>query len=267
MQPQWITRCFDSVYSVAISEKAVYIGGHFAWNESPTAPDPWPGLDDVGYGTGQGLSGYGLGDAVVNREHLGALNPVDGHALEWNPGSNSYEGNKAMEVTPRGLFTGGDATTQAGVNIGRIAFFDFNSVPASNGIETAITDPIEGRVNPADEPFTDQGHRLGDDAAPSTAWRSRSTTATPSRYLADDLTTWQTASNTINATLQSTGARTANWSLPLTIAGNHRMAAAGARRSRRPAPPTTRRRRRRPRPSASPTSRRTPASPARPAAW
>ena len=30
------------------------------------------------------------------------------------------------------------------------------------------------------------------------------------RYLADDLTTWQTASNTINATLQSTGARTAN---------------------------------------------------------
>ena len=115
VQPLWITRCFDSVYSVAISEKAVYIGGHFAWNESPTAPDPWPGLDDVGYGTGQGLSGYGLGDAVVNREHLGALDPVDGKALEWNPGSNSYEGNKAMEVTPRGLFTGGDATTQAGV--------------------------------------------------------------------------------------------------------------------------------------------------------
>ena len=26
-------------------------------------PDPWPGLDNVGYGTGQGLSGYGLGDA------------------------------------------------------------------------------------------------------------------------------------------------------------------------------------------------------------
>ncbi len=73
-----------------------------SWNESPTAPDPWPGLDDVGYGTGQGLSGYGLGDAVVNREHLGALNPVDGKALEWDPGSNSYEGNKAMEAHPPG---------------------------------------------------------------------------------------------------------------------------------------------------------------------
>ena len=142
---------------MAISEKAVYIGGHFAWNESPTAPDPWPGLDDVGYGTGQGLSGYGLGDAVVNREHVGALNPVDGHALEWNPGSNSYEGNKAMELTPRGLFTGGDATTQAGANIGRIAFYDFNSIPASNGVETAITEPIEGRVNPVAQAFTVKG--------------------------------------------------------------------------------------------------------------
>ena len=157
VKTNWITRCFDSIYSVAISEKAVYIGGHFAWNESPTAPDPWPGLDDVGYGTGQGLSGYGLGDAVVNREHLGALNPVDGKALEWNPGSNSYEGNKAMEVTPRGLFTGGDATTQAGSNIGRIAFFDFNSVPASNGIETAITEPIDGHVNPVAEQFNVKG--------------------------------------------------------------------------------------------------------------
>jgi large repetitive protein len=223
VQPKWITRCFDSVYSVAISEKAIYIGGHFAWNESPTAPDPWPGLDDVGYGTGQGLSGYGLGDAVVNREHLGALNPVDGHALEWNPGSNSYEGNKAMEVTPRGLFTGGDATTQAGVNIGRIAFFDFNSVAASNGIETAITEPIEGRVNPAGEAFTVKGT-----ASVTTGTINRVELRVydreANRYLADNLTTWQTASNTINTTLQSTGARTANWSLPLTIVGNHKLA-------------------------------------------
>ena len=56
----------------------------------------------MGYGTGQGLSGYGLGDAVVNREHVGALNPADGKALEWNPGSNSFEGNKAMDSHPTG---------------------------------------------------------------------------------------------------------------------------------------------------------------------
>ncbi len=47
------TRCgspvlFDSVYSVAITEVGVYLGGHFTWMESPTAKDPWPGLDNVG---------------------------------------------------------------------------------------------------------------------------------------------------------------------------------------------------------------------------
>ena len=81
----WISRAFDSIYSVAITEQAVYIGGHFQWNESPTAPDPWPGLDNVGYGTGQGLAAYALGDAVVRRDHLGALEPGDGKALEWTP--------------------------------------------------------------------------------------------------------------------------------------------------------------------------------------
>ncbi len=221
-QPRWITRCFDSIYSVAISEKAVYIGGHFAWNESPTSPDPWPGLDDVGYGTGQGLSGYSLGDAVVNREHLGALNPVDGRALEWNPGSISYEGEKAMEITPRGLFVGGDTPTQGGYNVGRIGFYDFNNVPASNGVETAITEPISGRVNPS-----------------AAQWLVKGTAQVPSgtiarvelevidrannRYLADNLTTWSTTANTINTTLTSTGARTANWQLPLTITGNRKM--------------------------------------------
>ncbi len=93
-QPLWISRHFDSVYSVAISEQAVYIGGHFAWNESPTSPQPWPGLDDVGYGTGQGLSGYGLGDAVVHREHIGALNPVDGTALRVEPGVELLRGQQ-----------------------------------------------------------------------------------------------------------------------------------------------------------------------------
>ncbi len=44
VQPLWISRCFDSVYSIAISEVAVYLGGHMNYMESPTAPDPWPGL-------------------------------------------------------------------------------------------------------------------------------------------------------------------------------------------------------------------------------
>ncbi len=221
-EARWITRCFDSIYSVAISEKAVYIGGHMAWAESPTAPNPWPGLDDVGYGTGQGLSGYALGDAVVNREHLAALNPTDGHALEWNPGSLSYEGDKAMEITPRGLFVGGDTPTQGGFNVGRIGFYDFNNVPASNGVETAITEPITGRVNPSAAQFLVKGTAQvpsGSIARVELEVIDRGN----NRYLADNLTTWSSTANTINTTLTSTGARTADWQLPLTISGNRKM--------------------------------------------
>ena len=215
MQPRWISRAFDSIYSVAISEVAVYLGGHFAWSESPTAPDPWPGLDDVGYGTGQGLSGYALGDSVVRRAHLGALNPVDGKALEWNPSSNSFEGNKAMKLTSRGLFTGGDATTQGGYNVYRLAFFDFTSVRAGNGVETTITDPIEGRVKTAGTPFSINGT-----ASTTAGTVSRVTLEIQDRdsrrYLQDDLTTWG-AWNSIEATLAQAGVSSTTWSRELNI--------------------------------------------------
>ncbi|TDO47196.1 PKD repeat protein [Kribbella sp. VKM Ac-2527] len=222
MQPLWISRHFDSVYSIAISEQAIYVGGHMGWAESPTSPQPWPGLDDVGYGTGQGLSGYGLGDAVVKREHLAALNPVDGTALEWNPGSNSFEGDKAMALTPRGLFVGGDGNTKGEYNVGRIAFFDFNSLPAGNGVETTITDPIEGRIKPINEQITITGTASAANGVQRVEleimdYNSR-------RYLNDDLTTWgTTTSNTFNATLATPGATSTNWSIPLTFPANRAM--------------------------------------------
>ena len=90
---------------------------------------------------------------MVKRFHLAALDPADGHALEWFAPSNSYEGDKHIEATPRGLFVGGDGNTKGGYNVGRIAFFDFNSVPANNATQTVITDPIEGRIKPVDEAF------------------------------------------------------------------------------------------------------------------
>ena len=219
-EPLWVSRAFDSVYSVAISEVAVYLGGHFNYMESPTANDPWPGLDNVGYGRGQGLAGYGLGDEIVIRDHIGAIDPVNGKALEWHPGSNSFEGNKAMIVTPRGVITGGDATTQGGYNIGRVAFYDFNSVAAPGPNETTITNPIEGRVEEADVEF------IVDGTARATSGINRVQLEvwdrTTNQYLQDNLTTWG-AANTINVNLASPGATTSNWSLPLTISGNRRI--------------------------------------------
>jgi len=218
VEPLWISRCFDSVYSVAISEVAVYVGGHMNFIESPTAPDPWPGLDDVGYGWGQGIAGYGLGDDIVTREHIAALDPATGKSLEWNPGSNSQYGNQAMLVTPRGLITGGDGNLQGGQTVGRVAFYDFNSVqPEPN--ESKILSPIEGRVEEADVEFLVEGTASATSGVRRVELQviERGTTR---RWLQDDLTTWSTAWNSIIVNLASPDATFTTWSLPLTISGN-----------------------------------------------
>ena len=221
VEPLWISRMFDSVYSLAVSEVAVYAGGHFNYNESPTAPDPWPGLDNVGYGRGQGLAGYGLGDDVVIRDHVGAIDPVFGKSMDWNPGSNSYEGNQAMLVMPRGVITGGDGNTQGSQNGGRIAVYDFNDVPATTPNDSVIINPIEGRVEESDVPFTVDGTATATSGVQrvEVMLRERDT----NQYLQDNMTMGN-ASNTINATLASPGATSTAWSLPgLTIADNHRI--------------------------------------------
>jgi PKD repeat protein len=218
--PLWVSRHFDSVYSVAITEKAVYLGGHFQFESSPSAQVPWPGLDNVGYGTGQGLAGYGLGDQVVRRDHLSAVDPATGHALEWDPGSNSFEGNKAMEATPRGLFAGGDANIQGTKTVGRVAFFDLNTVPAASTTDTTIDTPIEGRVVTSGAAFTINGTATapGGIKRVQVEIQDRNT----HQYLQDDGVTFG-PSNNIFATL-ATGATTQTpraWSLPITITGNH----------------------------------------------
>src|SRR5690606_24136481 len=43
------------------------------------------------------------------------------------------------------------------------------------------------------------------------------------RYLTDNLTTWQTANNTILTTLATPGATSTSWSLPLTITNNRTL--------------------------------------------
>jgi PKD repeat protein len=213
VQPLWIARHFDSIYSIAITEVAVYLGGHFQFIESPTSDDPWPGLDNVGYGTGQGLAGYGLGDQVVRRDHIAAVSPTTGKALEWNPtgGSNSFEGNKAMIATPRGLFIGGDGMFQGGVRTGRVAFYDFNSVTYPAPLpDTTITTPIEGRVVANNAPFSITGT-----AQVATGSVGRVQVQIQDRDSGQYLTstnTWTSTATSVNATL---GAGTTNrtWSL------------------------------------------------------
>jgi PKD repeat protein len=213
VQPLWISRHFDSIYSIAITEQAVYLGGHFQFIESPTSDDPYPGLTNVGYGTGQGLAGYGLGDQVVRRDHIAAVSPTTGKALEWNPtgGSNSFEGNKAMAATPRGLFIGGDGMYQGGVRTGRVAFYDFNSETYPPALpNTTITTPIEGRVVQNNTPFDVTGT-----AQVATGSVGRVRVQIRDRDSGQYLTstnTWTSTATWVNATL-GTGTTQRSWTL------------------------------------------------------
>ncbi len=215
IQPLWVSRHFDSVYSVAITERAVYVGGHFSWQESPTSNVPWPGLDNVGYGTGQGLSGYGLGDQVVRRDHLGALDPVTGTAVEWNPGSDSYEGVKALHATAQGLFVGGDGIYQGGYNVGRVGFFDLRRAPAASAVDTTIVAPIEGAVKPAGEQFTISGRALAPAGVTGVALEIQQVRGAK-LYLQDNLTTWG-AFNTIATSVAAVNATATDWSAPVSL--------------------------------------------------
>ncbi|MBM0227075.1 MULTISPECIES: Ig-like domain-containing protein [Micromonospora] len=214
VQPIWVSRHFDSVYSVAITETAVYVGGHFSWQESPTSNVPWPGLDNVGYGTGQGLSGYGLGDQVVRRDHLGALDPKTGTALEWNPGSNSYEGEKAMLATPRGLFVGGDGNIKGAKTVGRVGFFDLSRAPAASSVDTTIATPIEGAVKPANAAFVIDGKATA--PAGVTRVQVEIQNRNSKQYLQDDRVTWG-AANSINAAVAALNTPSTSWSLSVSL--------------------------------------------------
>ncbi len=144
----WVSRHFDSVYAVAISNNAVYVGGHFQFQEAPNSPEPWPGDSNINYGWGDTGDGAGvLAPFVLRREQLGALNPATGWSMNWNPGTDAYHGITSLTVIPDGLLAGGDMNRLGGINdIGRHGFFDFRNVPAAEDPQTSILSPTNGQL-------------------------------------------------------------------------------------------------------------------------
>ena len=159
VQPLWISRAFDSVYSVAITEKAVYIGGHFQLERvaDRARPVAGPRQRRLRHRPGPRRRTASATTSSAATTSVRSTRPT-GKALEWNPGSNSFEGNKAMEVTSRGLIAGGDAGRQGGGSTGPRRVLRLQ--PAARGRATPTPrsrSPIEGRVV-ADRPAV---HRRG----------------------------------------------------------------------------------------------------------
>ncbi|MBB6471376.1 hypothetical protein [Sphaerisporangium rubeum] len=91
-RPTWVNHTGgDSLYSVAVTGAAVYVGGHQRWLDNPRGKDT-------------------AGPGAVARPGIGAIDPVTGRALPWNPTRERGIGVKAFLVDKGGLLVGSDTT-------------------------------------------------------------------------------------------------------------------------------------------------------------
>ncbi|RCG30382.1 hypothetical protein DQ384_16820 [Sphaerisporangium album] len=92
IRPTWINFTGgDSLYSVAVTGAAVYVGGHQRWLDNPRGSDS-------------------AGPGAVPRPGIGAIHPATGKALTWNPTRDRGIGVKAFLAHKRGLLVGSDTT-------------------------------------------------------------------------------------------------------------------------------------------------------------
>jgi hypothetical protein len=105
--PTWVQRTGgDSLYAVAVTGAAVYVGGHQRYLDNPYGSDA-----------------KGAGPGAVSRVGIGAISPSTGKALAWNPTRTRGVGVRAFLVTPGGLIVGSD-TDQLGHEFhGRLGMF------------------------------------------------------------------------------------------------------------------------------------------------
>jgi hypothetical protein len=128
VQPTWSSASGgDTILSVGISEKAVYVGGHMRWMNNARGKD---------------LAGQG----AVGRASIAALEPGSGVPTSWNPGrSPRGYGITEMYVTPAGLWIGSDQEYIGNREFkrDRIAFF-----PLAGGapVHTHATKSLPGKV-------------------------------------------------------------------------------------------------------------------------
>jgi hypothetical protein len=105
--PTWVQRTGgDSLYAVAVTGSAVYLGGHQRYFDNP-------------YGT----DAKGPGPGAVSRTGIGAVNPNTGRALSWNPTRTRGVGVRVFVVVPQGLLVGSDTDQLGHEYHGRIGMF------------------------------------------------------------------------------------------------------------------------------------------------
>jgi PKD repeat protein len=119
--PVWIDYTgTDSLYSVAVTTSAVYVGGHNRWLNNPL------GQDKAAAG-------------AVPRPGLAALDPANGEPLAWNPGRQPRgHGAEVVYATAAGIWVGSDTDFIGNGRYKRqkLAFFPFAGGAPATGNDT-----------------------------------------------------------------------------------------------------------------------------------
>jgi Carbohydrate binding domain len=137
-QPTWINWTGgDTLYSVAVTGPAVYVGGHQRWLDNPLGQDS-------------------AGPGAVERPGIGAIDPVTGRALPWNPTQSRNHGTVALYATPSGLWVGSDGELFGGEDHAGIGFapLDLGPAPDTTPPNTIIGSGPSGSVFDASATFT-----------------------------------------------------------------------------------------------------------------
>jgi hypothetical protein len=103
--PVWVNYTGgDSLWSIAVTPAAVYVGGHQRWLDNPDCNNC-------------------AGPGAVSREGIAAIDPGSGKAMSWNPGRSRGVGVQELVATSRGLYEGCDTDRLGGEYHARIGMF------------------------------------------------------------------------------------------------------------------------------------------------
>ena len=151
----WSARMYSSIFSLAVSDVAVYAGGHFcaaprlgAVYEGGLTSDSILTANVCFTGEPDHLSNPSSIDPVnaVFRNQLAALDPATARALEWDPGSNNQLGVFDLTLIDRGLLAGHDGDRFSNFLVGGSGFFDFGAPADVEAPVISVTDPTVNSV-------------------------------------------------------------------------------------------------------------------------
>ena len=217
----WAARMYSSVFSLAVSDVAVYAGGHFCAAPAQGAPvggithDPDTGPSGTANSCDTGNPNSSVNPHIrfpnhaVFRNQMAALNPNNGQALNWDPGSNNRLAVHDLTLIDRGLLAGHDNDRFSNFLVGRSGFFDF-------GVPEDVTPPTITVTSPTDDAILDDLDVMtgtAEDDREIRDVRVRLRNLTTGDYLQADGATFGPTAVILPITTTSTGLGTVDWSV------------------------------------------------------